>query len=56
MRHVVIDDERHIGHIDAARHDIRRHQHPYLTIPKIEHDLVAFVLLQVRMHRARVYF
>ena len=55
MRHVVIDDKRYIGHIDASRHHIGRHQHPYLTIPKIQHHLVAFALLQVRMHRARVY-
>ena len=54
MRHVIIDDQRHIRHVDTARHHIRRHQHIDLAVSEIEHHLVAFVLLQVAMHRPRV--
>ena len=55
MRHVVIDHQRHIGHIDSAGYHIGRYQHIDLSVPKIQHDLIPFTLLQVRMHRARVY-
>ena len=56
MRHIVIDDERHIGHIDTAGHHIGSYQHVHFAVPKIQHHLIPFVLLEVRMHRARVYF
>ena len=55
MRHVVVDDQRHIRHVDTARDDIRSNQHGYLPVAEIEHHLVAFVLLEVAVHRARVY-
>ena len=54
MRHIVVDDQRHICHIDAAGNHIGGYQHVYLSVPEIEHHLVAFVLLQVRMHGMRV--
>ena len=55
MRHIVIDDQRHISHINTSRDDVCRHQHTYLTVLEIQHNLVAFILLKVAMHRARVY-
>ena len=54
MRYVVVDDQRHIRHIDAAGNHIGGYQHVYLSVPEIEHHLFAFVLLQVRMHGMRV--
>ena len=51
MRHIVVDDQRHIRHIDAAGNHIGGYQHVYLSVPEIEHHLIAFVLLKVRMHR-----
>ena len=54
VRHIIIDDERNVCHVYAARHHIRGHEHVYLAILKIQHDLVALFLLQVRMHRVRV--
>ena len=54
MRHIVVDDQRHIRHIDAAGNHIGCYQHIYLSVPEIEHHLIAFVLLQVRMHGMRV--
>ena len=50
MRHIVVDDQRHIRHINTAGHHVGGYQHVYLAIPEIQHHLVAFVLLQVRMH------
>ena len=55
MRHIVIDDQRHIGHVNTTRDDVCRYQHTYLAVLKIQPDLIAFVLLKVAMHRARVY-
>ena len=55
MRHVVVDDQWYIGHVNAAGHDIGGYQHIDLSVPKIKHDLITFVLLEVRMHRARIY-
>ena len=55
MRYVVIDHQRHIGHIDTTGHYIGSHQHIHLAVPKIQHHLVPFVLFQVAMHRTRVY-
>ena len=55
MRHVIIDNERHIGYINPARNHIGCHQHRHFAIPKIQHNLVTLLLLQVGMHCARVY-
>ena len=55
MRHIVLDDQWHINHIYSPRHDIRRYQHGYLAVLEIEHHLVALMLLQVAVHRTRVY-
>ena len=55
MRHIVIDDQRHIRHVNTAGDDVRSNQHTYLTVLEIQHHLVAFVLLKVAMHRTRVY-
>ena len=54
MRHVIIDDERHIGDVNAPRNDIGCHQHRHFAIPEIKHDLVSLILLQIGMHCARV--
>ena len=54
MRHIVVDDQRHIRHIYASRHNIGSYQHAYLAVPEIEHYLVALMLLEVAVHRARV--
>ncbi len=55
MRYVVVDDQGHIRHVYTARDDIRGDQHGYLAVLEIQHHLIAFALLQVAMHRARVY-
>ena len=55
MRHIVIDHQRQIGHIDTTGHYIGSHQHIHLAVPEVEHHLIPFVLLQVTMHRARIY-
>jgi hypothetical protein len=54
MRYIVVDDQRHIRHIDAAGHHIGGYQHINLAVTKIQHRLIPFVLLQIAMHRARV--
>ena len=55
MRHVIIDDERNVRHVNTACHHIGGDQYSHLAVTEIEHDLVTLVLLQVAMHRARVY-
>ena len=54
MRHVIIDDERHIGNINASGDDIGSDQNRHFAVPEIEHNLVPLVLLQIGMHSARV--
>ena len=54
VRYVVVDHERHVGHVYTARDDIRSHQYVDLAVAKIQHHLVAFLLLQVAMHRSGV--
>ena len=54
MRHVIIDDERHIVDVNAPRNDIGCNQHRHFAIPEIKHDLVTLILLQIGMHCARV--
>ena len=55
MRHIVIDDQWNIGHIDSARYYIGSHEHINLSVSEIEHHLVPLILLKVTMHSARVY-
>ena len=55
VRYVVVDYQRNIRHVDATGYDVSSHQHVYLPVPEIQHHLIPFVLLQVAMHRARVY-
>ena len=54
VRHIEIDDQRHVRHVNASRDDIGSHQDRNLSVPEIQHHLVSFVLLEVAMHRARV--
>ena len=35
MRHIEIDDQRHIRHVYSAGDDIRRHQHIYLAVSEV---------------------
>ena len=56
VRHIIIDDQRQVRQVYSACHDIRRHQYVHLTVSEIQHHLVAFVLFQVGVHCARVYF
>ena len=56
MGHIVIDDQRNIRHVNTTRNDIGGYQHIYLAVLEIQHHFVAFFLLQVAMHRARIYF
>jgi len=54
MGHIVVDNQRYIGHIDASCDDICRHKDVNLRITEIQHNLVTFVLIKVAMHRVRV--
>ena len=51
---VVVDDERYVRHIDTAGDDVGGDEDGYLAVPKIEHDLVALMLLQIGVHGVRV--
>ena len=53
-RHIEIDYQRYIVDIDPSRHDIRGHEHIDLPVTKIQHHLVALLLLQVAVHGARI--
>ena len=55
MRYVIIDDERYVRHINTACHDVGSDQYTHLAVAKIKHDLVALILFQIAVHRARVY-
>ena len=54
VRHIIVNHQRYIGHINSAGHHVGRHQHTYLTVPEIKHHLVTFMLLEVAMHRMRI--
>ena len=56
MGYVVVDDERYVGDINAARDDIGSDEHVDLSVLEIEHDLISFGLLQIGVHCARVHF
>ena len=47
---VVVDDERYVGDVNAAGDDVGGDQDGYLAVTKIEHDLVALVLLEIGVH------
>ena len=51
---VVVDDERYVRHIDTAGDDVGGDEDGYLAVPKIEHDLVALMLLEIGVHGVRV--
>ena len=35
MRHIVVDNQRHIGHVYSSRHDIGGDKHIYLSVSEI---------------------
>lgn len=49
-RHVVVDHQRDVVHVDAARYDVRRNEDVHLAVAEVEHHLVALFLIQVRVH------
>ena len=50
--HIVVDDQRYIVHINASRDDIGGNEDVNLGIAEIQHHLIAFFLLKVRVHGA----
>jgi hypothetical protein len=54
MRHVVVDHQRYVRHVNTAGYDVCGYQHIDLAVSEIQHHLIAFALLQVAVHRARV--
>jgi hypothetical protein len=54
VRHIIVDDKRNIGDINASRDDVCGHEYTHFPVPEIQHDLISFVLLQITMHRTRV--
>ncbi len=54
MRDIVVDDHRYIIDIDTTTDDIGGYEYAHLTIPEVEHHLVAFFLLQVAVHRLSI--
>ena len=55
MGYIIIDHQRDVRHVYSTRYHIRRHQHIDLSVSEIQHHLVAFALLEVAVHSARVY-
>ena len=54
VRHVIIDDHADILDVDTACDDVRRYENPHFIILKIEHHLLALLLIQVGMHGSHV--
>ena len=50
VRHVIIDDHADILDVDTACDDVRRYENPHFIILKIEHHLLAFLLIQIGVH------
>ena len=48
--HVVVDYQRDVVHVDAARHNVCRDEDVHLAGAEVEHYLVALFLIQVRVH------
>lgn len=48
---VVVDDERHLLDVDAARPHVRRDEHPAGAGAEFLHDRLAFLLRHVAVHR-----
>ena len=53
LRHVKVDDVRHIGNVDAARRDIGRHEHPVTAFGKALERLVSLTLRTVAVNLRR---
>src|SRR5262245_14497918 len=49
LRHIVVDDVRNTGDIDASSDDVGGHKIADLALPKISHHTVASALAQVAM-------
>ena len=54
MRYVEVDDHGNVVNVDAACHNVRSHEHVYLTRLEFIENLVTLSLLQVGVHFARV--
>ena len=50
VRHIEIDDQLDIVDVDAARHDVRSHQHVDLLGFELIHHFVTLLLFQIRVH------
>ena len=55
VRHVVVYHHGNVIDVDASSHDVGSHEHVYLSRLELIQNLVAFSLLQVGVHLARVY-
>uniref|UniRef100_A0A8W7PPN0 Uncharacterized protein n=1 Tax=Anopheles coluzzii TaxID=1518534 RepID=A0A8W7PPN0_ANOCL len=52
VRQIVVDDQRHLLHVDTARPNVGRDQHPALAGPELFHNFVTLLLRHVAVHRA----
>ena len=53
-RHVIVDHQRYIIHIDSTCHNICSHQHIHFVVTEVQHYRVSLFLLQVAVHGAGV--
>lgn len=51
-RQIVVDDQRHLLHVDSARPHIRRDEDPTVPLAKVLHDAVALLLRHFAVHAA----
>ena len=53
--HVVVDDTQNVVDVDASRHNVGSHEHIHLSGLELQHDFVAFALVEVAVHLGTVY-
>ncbi len=54
VRHVIVEHQSDILDVDTACHDVRRYENPHFIILKVEHHLLALLLIQVGVHGSNV--
>merc|ERR1712000_512011 len=50
-RHVIVQDKRHLLHINTSTPQVSRNENSTLSLSKVAHDLIALVLLHVSVNR-----
>ena len=55
VRHIEVDNHGNVVDVDATGYDVGSHQHVNLSALKFIQHLVAFGLVEVRVHLATVY-